>query len=214
MKTLLKIQVKLDDKTKTFKSYLPHCLSYPKDIISLPNYVQCLLYIGIYKYFDAKQAWNNYLVLPSSDETDIVEIDYSYMNSLNDTILTVYDFIADMEASHIEDGLYRVGRDDKEWKEKTYIFPFKKELKDSETIVGKINTILGIELEFKNKLEHSWDSSKNHSACYYYYERYDDDYISGMACYKHDIGSEQLKKESFYKLLDYFVKEHIIKHES
>lgn len=203
LNSLLKIQLKLDNKTRTYKSNLPLCLSYPKDIISLPNYVQCLLFIGAYKYFDTEQARNNYLLLPSSDDTDIIEIDPPYENCLNDTFLTIYDFIADMEASHIEDGQYRAGRDDREWKEKTYMFPFKKELKDSETIIGIINRLLNI------KLEPSWDSSENHLSYYYSFECYDDGYIGGMACSRHDIGSDKLRKESFYLLLDYFVKQYI-----
>lgn len=125
--------------------------------------------------------------------------------------MELFDFIADMEATHIEDGIIRVGRDDREWKEKTFVIPFKKYFWASDIYINKINELLDIKLEFQEEYisEHSWDESNNHSARYYYFERYDDDYIPGLACSRHDIGSSELRKKSFYKILDYFMKKYI-----
>ena len=212
--SLLKLNIEFDHSSGTYKAYIPRNLSYPKNVISLQNFLQCLLFIGIYEHFDAKQAQLYYLVLPSSDDSDTIEtIVLSYENLPKDAFLILYDFIANMEVSHIEDGLYRAGRDDREWKEKIYILPFKEELENSDAIVDKINNILGIKLQFQDEFEskYSWDSERNHPARYFYFERYDDNYIAGMACTRHDIGSEKLKKESFYKLIDYFVKEYLMK---
>ena len=139
------------------------------------------MFIGIYEHFDAKQAQLCYLVLPSSDDSDTIEtIVLSYENLPKDAFLILYDFIANMEVSHIEDGQYRAGRDDREWKEKIYILPFKEELENSDAIVDKINNILGIKLQFQDEFEskYSWDSERNHPARYFYFERYDDDYIA------------------------------------
>lgn len=212
--SLLNIRLHFDESSETYRSFIPRNISYPKNIISLHNYLQCLLYIGIYENFDAKQAQNYYLVLPSSDGTDNFEtVDSSYENLPSESFLIIYDFIANMEVSHVEDGQYRAGRDDREWKEKTFIFPFTDKLENSDAIVDDINRILGIKLQYQEKFEseYSWDSEKNHPARYFYFEQYDDDYIAGMACTRHDIGSDKLKKESFYELLDYFIKDIITK---
>ena len=75
------------------------------------------------------------------------------------------------------------------------------------TISESRNKIVNLKFES----EYSWDSEKNHPARYFYFEQYDDDYIAGMACTRHDIGSDKLKKESFYELLDYFIKDIITK---
>ena len=101
----MNIRLHFDESSETYRSFIPRNISYPKNIISLHNYLQCLLYIGIYENFDAKQAQNYYLVLPSSDGTDIFEtVDSSYENLPSESFLIIYDFIANMEVSHVEDG--------------------------------------------------------------------------------------------------------------
>lgn len=58
-------------------------------------------------------------------------------------------------------------------------------------------------------IEMGHDSWNNHPSRYYYFEKYDADYIAGLACSRHDIGSFELTQKSFYKLLEYFMKEYI-----
>ena len=210
--SILNINLRFDKETKTYKSGISERIEYPKEIISLRNYVQCLLYIGIYENFNADISKAEYLIRPSESERESVDLPKNYLtNHPKEDFLGLYDFIADMEATHIEDGITRVGRDDREWKEKTFIIPFKKNFWASDTYINKINELLDIKLEFQEEYisEHSWDESKNHAARYYYFERYDDDYVAGLACCRHDIGSSELRKESFYKLLDYFMKKYI-----
>ena len=212
LNSILNIDLRFDKEARTYKSNIFERIEYPKEIISLRNYLQCLIYIGIYENFNAETSKAEYLILPSESERESVALPKDYLTSQpKDDFLELFDFIADMEATHIEDGRTRVGRDDSEWKEKTFVIPFKKNFWASDTYINKINELLGIKLEFQEEYicEHSWDKSKNHAARYYYFERYDDDYVAGLACSRHDIGSSELRKKSFYKILDYFMKKYI-----
>lgn len=210
--TVLNINLRLDKETRTYKSNVPERIEYPTEIISLRNYLQCLLYIGIYENFNSETSKTEYLILPSESERDSLDLSKDYLTSHpKDDFLELFDFIADMEATHIVDGITRVGRDDYEWKEKTFVIPFKKNFLASDTYINKINELLDIKLEFQEEYisENSWNESKNHPPRYYYFEEYDADYISGLACSRHDIGSSELRKKSFYKLLDYFMKKYL-----
>lgn len=212
LNSILNINLRLDKETKTYKSGIPEYIKYPKEIISLRNYLQCLLYIGIYENFNAETSKKEYLILPSDSERESVDLLKDYLICPpKDNFLKLFDFFADMEATHIEDGITRVGHDDREWKEKTFVIPFKKIFMTNDTYINKINELLGIKLEYQEEYisEYSWDESKNHPARYYFFERYDDDYVAGLACCRHDIGSAKLKKESFYKLLDYFIRKYL-----
>lgn len=212
LNSVLNINLRLDKGTRTYKSYISEHTEYPKEIISLQNYLQCLLYVGIYENFNAETSKEEYLILPSESERESVDLPKDYLiNHPKDSFLELFDFIADMEATHFEDGITRVGRDDREWKEKTFIIPFKKNFWARNTYINKINELLDIKLEFQEEYvsEHSWDESKNHPARYYYFEEYDDGYVAGLACSRHDIGSAKLRKESFYKLLDYFLRQYL-----
>lgn len=187
-------------------------MDYPDEIISLRNYLQCLLYFGIYENFETEKARAQYLVLPSTQNDNKIVLHKDYLNDHpSSDFLGLFDFISDMEATHIEDGITRVGRDDREWKEKTIIIPYKKHFWASDIYIEKINELLDVKLEFQGeqKSECLWNSDKNHPARYYFFETYDDDYVAGLACCRHDIGSYKLRQESFYKLLDYFMKKYI-----
>ena len=212
LNSILNIDLRFDKEARTYKSNIFERIEYPKEIISLRNYLQCLIYIGIYENFNAETSKAEYLILPSESERESVALPKDYLTSHpKDDFLELFDFIADMEATHIEDGRTRVGRDDCEWKEKTFVIPFKKNFWASDIYINKINELLDIKLEFQEEYisEHSWDESKNHAARYYYFEIYDDDYVAGLACSRHDIGSSELRKKSFYKILDYFMKKYI-----
>lgn len=209
--SILGVNLQQNKETGTYIATIDG-INFPSEIISLQNYLQCLLYYGIYENFDAEKAKEQYLILPSSQDNNKIELIKDYLNVHVDIdFLRLYDFISDMGTTHIEDGMYRAGRDDYEWKVKTFIIPCKKTFWASDIFIEKINEILGIKLEFQEefKSENYWDENKNHPARYYYSERYDDGYIGGLACSRHDIGSAKLKQESFYNLLDYFMKKYI-----
>ena len=210
--SILKVSLQHDKETGTYIASIDS-INYPSEIISLQNYLKYLLYYGIYENFDAKKAKELYLVLPSHQYNKRIELQKDYLSHHHDMdFLRLFGFISDMETTHIKDGLYRAGRDDREWKVKTFIIPYKKSILASEIYIEKINEILGIKLEFQEefKSDHCWDAEKTHPARYYYSEIYDDDYVAGVACSRHDIGSARLKKDSFYKLLDYFMKKYIL----
>lgn len=209
--SILGVNLQHDKETGTYIATIDS-INFPSEIISLQNYLQCLLYYGIYENFDAEKAKELYLVLPSSQDNNKIKLIKDYLNVHVDIdFLKLYDFISDMETTHIEDGMYRVGRDDREWKVKTFIIPYKKNFWASDFYIEKINEILKIKLKFQEefKSDHCWDEENNHPARYYYSETYDDDYVAGLACRRHDIGSAKLKQESFYELLDYFMKKYI-----
>lgn len=209
--SILNITLQYDKEAETYKATL-ESVDYPDEIISLRNYLQCLLYFGIYENFETEKARAQYLVLPSTQNDNKIVLHKDYLNDHpSSDFLGLFDFISDMEATHIEDGIIRVGRDDREWKEKTIIIPYKKHFWASDIYIEKINELLDVKLEFQGeqKSECLWNSDKNHPARYYFFERYDDDYVAGLACCRHDIGSYKLRQESFYKLLDYFMKKYI-----
>ena len=211
--SILSINLQHNKETETYIATIDS-INYPSEIISLQNFLQYLLYYGIYENFDAEKAKEQYLVLPSSQDNNRIELQKNYLNyRLDMDFVRLFDFISSLETNHIEDGMYRAGRDDREWKKKTFIIPFKKNFLESDVYIEKINEILRIKLEFQEEFRsvYSWDKDKNHPARYYYSEIYDDGYVAGLACCKHDIGSAKLKQESFYKLLDYFMKDYLSK---
>lgn len=207
--SILNINLNFDKEAGTFKATLPNKIDYPQKLISFRNFILCLLYIGIYEKYDEKKAKEHFLVLPSIKERNLIDLQKDYLEIIPDlSFLQLFDFIADIEATLIEDGITRVGRDDYEWKEKTFIIPYKKDFWASSVFIEKINEILKIKLIFEDEVN-SHDSWNNHPSRYYYFEKYDAVYIAGLACSRHDIGSFELTQKSFYKLLEYFMKEYI-----
>lgn len=206
-----KLQIRLlyDSVSKTFKAELPP-INFPQEIISLQHYLQCTLFMALYESYDDQEAEKYYLVNPIVDKLNVIHAnELSLENNISDSFLNLFDFIANIEASHFADGRTRVGRDDIEWEEKTFIFPYKEQLKDIEIIVDTINRILGIKLLFEEETDRSTWHQEYHPARYYYFNQFNKEYVSGLACNRFDMGSAKLKKESFYKLLDYFIKGYI-----
>ena len=68
---------------------------------------------------------------------------------------------------------------------------------------AKINELLQIKLTFYQS------KNDSNSIGYSYFEIYDDDYIGGLACNRTDLGSTELRKTSFHKLvcaiMDYYL---------
>lgn len=204
--SILNVNLELNKESNTYMADLPIDFQYPKELISLQNYLHCILFLGIYDNFDTEKSKEDYLTLPSAQYHNYVVLKNDYLNNLPSVdFLGFFDFIADMETTHFIDGLSRVGRDDYEWKEKSFSIPFKKNYQTSEKIISKINELLGVKLEFQEEKVSDYSSS-SHPARYYYEEEYDSGYIAGAACSRNDIGSAKLKQESFYKLIDYFIK--------
>jgi len=211
--SILKLKLAQNINSKLYKADLPYCLNYPKDNISLRNYIQCILFWGIYDNFDVKKAREAFLTLPSNSDQEEIVLKKDYINNPPDTeMLKIFDFIADIDATCYIDGHCRVGRDDCEWKERTITIPYKN-FKLPKKILSKINELLEANLEFQEekKSKNIWDSDKNHPARYYFFEEYEREYVSGSACRRQDIGSSQLKRDSFYKLLNFFLKFYSLK---
>lgn len=53
-----------------------------------------------------------------------------------------------MDATHFQDGITRVGRDDKEWKELSFTFPLLSDFRPNMALIQKINELLQIKLTF------------------------------------------------------------------
>ena len=101
-----------------------------------------------------------------------------------------------MEATHFQDGQYRVGRDDREWKEKYYDFPLNSDYLPNDRLISKINDLLEIELQSKE--------NQGIKRSYSFYEIYDKDYIAGITEGRVDLGSEGFRRDSFHTLVSYF----------
>lgn len=189
----LAIKLKYDAETKTIYSEI-------SDDLLLKTYeeISCVLYLNIIKNFDKEIANRFYLMeipkegtnnRPLINEIEIIKPDKSLQDS--------YNFISTLEAYHFIDGITRVGRDDVEWTEKSFIFHAKKGFTPSNELIIGINNILEIELS---------ETHNNSKECIYSYrEEYDKDYIAGLARSKEDLGSEELRKKSFYRLCIYIM---------
>ena len=207
--SILNINLVLDEETKTYKSNISDKLDYPEDTISLRNFLQCILYIGIYENFDIDTSNKEYLTLPSKQNNNI-SLTKNYLEDYPGVdFLAIYEFISNLEVKYFIDGLTRVGRDDIEWKERTFIIPVKRKFRAKDIIINKINELLDIKLEFQEEVNTSWDDANNHPARYFFFESFDRELVSGLAINRSDLGSSELEKKSFYKLIDYFINSYI-----
>ena len=118
-------------------------------------------------------------------------------------LIQIFSFFSNMDATHFQDGITRVGRDDKEWKELSFTFPLLSDFRPNMALIQKINELLQIKLTFYQS------KNDSNSIGYSYFEIYDDDYIGGLACNRTDLGSTELRKTSFHKLvctiMDYYL---------
>lgn len=192
---------KYDCQLNIYTTLIPNI---PKEIfIPKETYIKCLLYLGLYANYDKNMAKKNFLILPYKkiDFNNIVHV------SPDRKFQEVFDFILNMETTHIHKGQYRVGRDDREWKEATFILPDKNITEiNKDKLVEKINKILDIKLEYTTTEKLDLPYKRNEENIFYYHEYYDYEYVAGLACSSFDINSTELRKNSFFKLLDDFVK--------
>lgn len=196
--TILGINLKYDSETKTSYSILTNIPNkYSKSNETIKRYLSCLLYLSINYNYDEDRAKSEYLIrvpdegLKTSNSTNT----FKEIFTSND-FEKIYNFIYGMEATHFQDGQYRVGRDDREWKEKYYDFPINSDYIPNDELISKINALLEIELKCNKK--------HNLKESYSFFEVYDKDYIAGMTEGRVDLGSEGFRRESFHLLVSYF----------
>lgn len=191
----LSINLIYDVGTKTIYSEI-------SDDLLLKTYeeIACVLYLNIIKNFDKEIANQFYLMeMPKEDTNNRYPMNKIETIKPDKTLLDSFNFISTLEAFHFIDGVTRVGRDDVEWTEKSFIFHAKNGFKPSNDLIIGINNILEIEL----KLSETHNNSKE--CIYSYREVYDKDYIAGLARSKEDLDSEELRKKSFYRLCIYLM---------
>ena len=202
--SILGCNLKYNYQLHTYTTIIPNIAE--KIFISKEKYIKCLLFLGIYANYNKDMAKKNFLILPYNkiDFNDFVHI------CPDRKIQEIFDFILDMETTHTQEGQYRVGRDDREWKEVTFILP-DKNLTDTnkDKLITDINKILKIKLEYVTTDKIYLPNKENYKEIFYYREIYDAEYVSGMACSSYDINSIELKKNSFFKLLDNFVRHYL-----
>jgi len=172
--SILGTNLKYDNETNTSYSILTNIpKKYSETNETTKRYLSCLLYLGIAGFYDEDRANNEYLIRVPDDGLKTTQSrNNSRVTNLNKDFEKIYNFIYGMEATHFQDGLYRAGRDDREWKELFYNFPINSDFMPNEKLILKINDLLEIKLKYneKNNLEKS----------YSFYEVYDNDYIAGM----------------------------------
>lgn len=190
----LSINLIYDESTKTIYSKIEENL-----LLKTNEEIACVLYLNIIKNFDKEIANQFYLMeMPKEETNNIYPIDKIKIITPDKTLLESYEFISTLEAYHFIDGITRVGRDDVEWTEKSFIFHAKKGFKPDIDLIKEINKLLEIELELSKPYINSDEN------IYSYKIIYDRDYIAGLAM-KKDLGSEELRKASFYKLCIYLM---------
>ena len=196
---ILNINLKFDEVSKTSYAYIsniPEEYNISEDKVK--EYISLLLYLGITELYDDQRAKQEYLMnVPIEGINSSYSSPYINKEKLYMGLRKIYSFIYGLKAEHIMNGQYRVGRDDIEWCEKTYEFIELKSFKPNLKLLTRIEKILGIRLTIN--IEESKISS------YYYHEVYDKEYVSGLACSKTDLNSEQFRKDAFFSLLTYFI---------
>lgn len=190
----LSINLIYDESTKTIYSEIEENL-----LLKTNEEIACVLYLNIIKNFDKEIANQFYLMeVPKEETNNRYPIDKKEIINPDKTLLDSYEFISTLEAYHFIDGITRVGRDDVEWTEKSFIFHAKDGFKPDIELIRGINKILEIELKLSEPYK------KSEEDIYSYRIVYDRDYIAGLAR-KEDLGSEELRKKSFYKLCIYLM---------
>lgn len=190
----LSINLIYDADTKTIYSEIADDL-----LLKTNEEIACVLYLNIIKNFDKEIANQFYLMeMPIEETNNRYPIDKIEIINPDKTLLDSYKFISTLEAYHFIDGITRVGRDDVEWTEKSFIFHAKNGFKPDIELIRGINKILEIELKLSDPYK------KSEEDIYSYRIVYDRDYIAGLAG-KEDLGSEELRKKSFYKLCIYLI---------
>lgn len=191
----LAINLKYDAETKTIYSEI-------SDDLLLKTYeeISCVLYLNIIKNFDGEVANQFYLMeMPKEGTSNKYPINEIEIIKPDKVLLDSYNFISTLEAYHFIDGITRVGRDDVEWTERSFIFHAKNGFIPSHELIKGIDRTLGIELKL------SEIHNKSNEYIYSYREVYDKDCIAGLARSKEDLGSEHLRKVSFNRLCIYLM---------
>lgn len=190
----LSINLIYDAGTKTIYSEVSEDL-----LLKTNEEIACVLYLNIIKNFEKEIANQFYLMeMPNEDTNNRYPINKIGTIKPDKTLLDSFNFISTLEAYHFIDGITRVGRDDIEWTEKSFIFYAKNGFKPDIELIIEINKILEIELKL------SKPDIKSEEDIYSYRIVYDKDYIPGLAR-KEDLDSEGLRKASFYKLCIYLM---------
>ena len=201
--SILNINLKYDIQTKTIYSELPYIFQQSTDG-SLKEYISCLLYLGIIKNYSDNLAEQEYLIaVPIEGFSLASKINFVEKIIPSRELFEIFCFFSNMEATHFQDGITRVGRDDREWKELSFIFPLLSEFRPNIALIQKIDELLQINLSFYQS------KNDSNSIGYSYFKIYDNDYIAGLACNRTDLGSAKLRKTSFHKLvcaiMDYYL---------
>lgn len=188
--SILNINLKYDIRTKTIYSELPHNAEISKD------YLSCLLYLNVIKNYDKNLAKQEYLVaVPTTGVPQSSNVYSIQKLTPNKDLVQIFTFLFNMDATHFQDGITRVGRDDREWKELYFDFPLLTNFRPSTKLIHTIDELLEIKLKF-------YQSEKDINLIgYSYFERYDNDYVPWLASTRTDLGSVELRKTSFHKLV-------------
>ena len=197
--TILGVNLKYDSESKTSYSILTNIPNkYSKSNETIKRYLSCLLYLNINCFFDENRANSEYLIRVPDEGLKTFNSTNAFKKiRISNDFEKIYNFIYGMEATHFQDGQYRVGRDDREWKEKYYDFPINSDYLPNDRLISKINDLLEIELKCNDK--------QGIKKSYSFFEVYDEDYIAGMTEGRVDLCSEIFRRDSFYILVSYFI---------
>jgi hypothetical protein len=199
--SILDIKLKYDNTTKTSYSTLPIIPNvFCKNIDSITRYLSCLLYLGIIKNFDDERAKQEYLIAVPTGEFLSFSTKPVEKEIPSNKYIDIFSFIFNMDATHFEDGQTRVGRDDMEWEEKTFIFPPPLNFVPNTQLIQAINELLEIELIYEEKKE--TPSYASHPARYYYFEKFNYGSVSGLSRSRREV--KGFRRISFHKIVRFF----------
>ena len=110
--SILNINLKYDIQTKTIYSELPY-ISQQRTYGSLKEYISCLLYLGIIKNYNDNLAKQEYLIaVPIEGLSLTSKINFVEKLIPSKELIQIFSFFSNMDATHFQDGITRVGRDD------------------------------------------------------------------------------------------------------
>ena len=165
----------------------------------LMPYCLAKLFYNAENLYSSEIANKEIMLAVSSDINEPI-----FTNKLHDLfiptsdIVKMFDFVFNLKAEHRIRGQYRAGRDDYECEYEQYSFPLKEDYSPSHKLISLINSVLNINLEFKEAVDSSFNPQPRQ---YKFTNVIDSDYVAWLAR-NEDCGSAELQNTSLNKIFD------------
>lgn len=149
----------------------------------LESKIRLLSYLAVYNNFDESECNKGWYssVINKPEKKHKVE----FTNAL----LYLFELLSNLKVWHYVNGSTRVGRDDVEWDEYTYVLPILTQQRLPDILLDEIQKEMGIDFKFEDN-----------NSRYYCFVRGESDTIPG--CWRREGGySESLRRTVFIRIL-------------